>query len=301
MHVKPLYAAIEAGGTKILVSVGRDYQSGVQCRIPTEDPNTTLEKVVCFIREQIKLQGPIEAIGLASFGPIGVNASANDYGQIGKTPKPYWSNVNLHSALIELGVPVIIESDVNGAALAESKSLLPANQGRLVYVTIGTGLGAGVADRGHVSNGVHHPEMGHITVARHPRDTYEGHCPFHQDCLEGLVCGPAIIDHWGLDLSQLEPEHEAHEITSFYLGQLCANIFLTYAPDIIILGGGVSLTPGLIERIRDATHKQLGGYLQRFNSRDAMSTAIQAPSLGTHSGIAGAYLLATTGKNSIFL
>lgn len=294
MCVKPLYAAIEAGGTKILVSVGHDYQSGVQCRIPTEHPKTTLEKVVRFIHEQITLQGPIDAVGLASFGPIGVDVSANDYGQIGNTPKPHWSGVNLHSALIEFGVPVIIESDVNGAALAESQSLLPANQGRLVYVTIGTGLGAGVADRGHVSNGAHHPEMGHIRVARHPRDTYKGYCPFHRDCLEGLVCGPAIIDHWGLDLSHLDSGHEAHEITSFYIGQLCANLFLSYAPDIIVLGGGVSLTPGLIGRVRDATHRQLGGYLQRFSSREAMTTAIQEPSLSTQSGIAGAYLLAAT-------
>ena len=167
---KPIFAAIEAGGTKWIVSVGSDYRSAIQTRIPTEHPDITLVAARHFISEQIQSQGPISAIGIGSFGPLGVNPARADFGVIGNTPKPHWSGANLASAFADFGVPLAIESDVNAAALAEANSLLPSHEGRLIYVTIGTGIGAGVAERGRVSNGVHHPEMGHIRLPKHPDD-----------------------------------------------------------------------------------------------------------------------------------
>ncbi len=289
---KPIFAAIEAGGTKWIVSVGSDYRSAIQTRIPTEHPDITLAAARHFISEQIQSQGPISAIGIGSFGPLGVNPAKADYGVIGNTPKPHWSGANLASAFADFGVPLAIESDVNAAALAEAHSLLPSGDGRLIYVTIGTGIGAGVAEQRRVSNGVHHPEMGHIRLPKHPDDPYEGHCPIHGDCLEGLACGPAISARWGADLSTLGGDHKGHDIIASYLGTFCSNLLLTYAPDTIVLGGGVSLTPGLIERVRQHAFDQLGGYLGRFASLDDMNQAIRTPSLDTFSGIAGAFLLA---------
>lgn len=289
---QPIFAAIEAGGTKWLVSVGTDPISAVQTRIPTEHPDITLSATVDFIRQQIKLQGPIQAIGIGSFGPIGINPSSDDYGVIGKTPKPHWTAADLPSAFSQFNVPLKIESDVNAAALAEAKSLLPQDDGRLIYITVGTGIGAGVVDHGRVSNGVHHPEMGHIRLPHHPDDHYAGHCPIHGACLEGLACGPAIIDRWGKDLSTLGSSHESHDIIAYYLGGFAANLLLTYAPDYIVLGGGVSLTDGLLSRVRQQAYDQLGGYLGRFKYVHELDAVIKAPSLDTLSGISGAYLLA---------
>ncbi|MDG0978951.1 MAG: ROK family protein, partial [Halieaceae bacterium] len=240
----------------------------------------------------IKQQGPIQAIGIGSFGPIGINPNDTDYGVIGTTPKPHWTGIDLLSAFSKFNAPLIIESDVNAAALAEAKSLLPNDKGRLIYITVGTGIGAGVVDNGNISNGVHHPEMGHIRLPRHPDDDYIGHCPIHGACLEGLACGPAIIDRWGKDLSTLGVQHESHDIIAHYLGSFAANLLLTYAPNYIVLGGGVSLTDGLLNRARQHAFEQLGGYLGRFEHVDQLGSVIQAPSLDTLSGIAGAYLLA---------
>ncbi len=292
MSNNPIYAAIEAGGTKWLVSVGTSPETAVQTRIPTEHPEVTVGAAVDFIAEQIKQQGAIQAIGIGSFGPIGINPDDTDYGVIGKTPKPHWTGVDLFSTFSQFNVPLKIESDVNAAALAEAKSLLPNDEGRLIYITVGTGIGAGVVDNGRVSNGVHHPEMGHIRLPHHPDDNYAGHCPIHGACLEGLACGPAIIDRWGKDLSTLGSSHESHDIIAYYLGGFAANLLLTYAPNYIVLGGGVSLTEGLLSRVRQQAFKQLGGYLARFNQADGLGAVIQAPSLDTLSGISGAYLLA---------
>lgn len=289
---KPRYAAIEAGGTKWLVSVGSDPATAAKIRIPTEHPDRTLTAAREFIKAQVEQQGPVQAIGIGSFGPIGINPNDTDYGVIGTTPKPHWTGANLRAAFSQLNVPIAIESDVNAAALAEAKSLLPNNQGRLIYITVGTGIGAGVVDNGLVSNGVHHPEMGHIRLPHHPNDNYAGHCPIHGACLEGLACGPAIIDRWGKDLSSLGAHHEAHDIIAHYLGGFIANLLLTYAPNFIVLGGGVSLTEGLLSRVRQYAFEQLGGYLGRFRQLDELSSVIQAPSLDTLSGISGAYLLA---------
>ena len=287
-----IFAAIEAGGTKWLVSVGSSPETAAQTRIPTQHPDVTMGAAVDFIAEQIKQQGAIQAIGIGSFGPIGINPNDSDYGVIGKTPKPHWTGADLLSTFSQFNVPLKIESDVNAAALAEAKSLLPQDNGRLIYITVGTGIGAGVVDNGQVNNGVHHPEMGHIRLPYHPDDNYAGHCPIHGACLEGLACGPSIIDRWGKDLSALGSAHHSHDIIGYYLGSFAANLLLTYAPNYIVLGGGVSLTDGLLNRVRHSAFEQLGGYLGRFHHVDELSTVIQSPSLDTLSGISGAYLLA---------
>jgi fructokinase len=289
---QPILAAIEAGGTKWLVSVGTNPKTAAQTRIPTEHPDITLGKTVDFIHTQIKQQGAIQAIGIGSFGPIGINPNDTDYGVIGTTPKPHWTGADLLAAFSQFNVPLKIESDVNAAALAEAKLLLPQDKGRLIYITVGTGIGAGVVDNGSVSNGVHHPEMGHIRLPRHPDDNYAGHCPIHGACLEGLACGPAIIDRWGKDLSTLGIQHESHDVIAHYLGSFAANLLLTYAPHYIVLGGGVSLTDGLLNRVRQQAFEQLGGYLGRFKNVNELDAVIKAPSLDTLSGISGAYLLA---------
>ena len=66
---------------------------------------------------------------------------------------------------------------------------------RLFYYTIGTGIGAGVIQRGEFIGGTSHPEMGHVYVSKHPIDVannFDGVCPFHKGCLEGLAAGPSF-------------------------------------------------------------------------------------------------------------
>lgn len=292
MTEQPRIAAIEAGGTKFIVSVGRHWHEAEQVSIPTTTPDETLAAVIEFLNLQ-RQREPFTAIGVGSFGPIEVNNNSPRFGQILATPKPGWEGFSFVNALQHFNLPIDVETDVNAAALAESS--LGAGQGchRVVYVTVGTGIGAGLVINGSISNGFMHPEFGHIPVPLHPDDTPEAcTCPFHSSCLEGLACGPSIAQRWGTSLSHLATSHQAYDREAYYLGVMCANLILTLMPQRILIGGGVANAEGLIERARQHTRQQLNGYLRDIDNDDAMAAIIQQPGLGNDAGIAGAYLMA---------
>ncbi|MEC8000703.1 MAG: ROK family protein [Pseudomonadota bacterium] len=293
MTGSPLLAAIETGGTKCIVSVGRDPTAAARHRIETDSPSETTASIERILRKAIG-SSSLDAIGIASFGPLDVDPESADYGQIGPTPKPHWEGFNLRSHLQEVfDCPVMSESDVNGAALAEAHWQLDRPIQHLAYVTVGTGIGVGVVQNGSIVNGRSHPEIGHIRVKRHPSDrTFSGTCPFHGDCLEGLASGPAIAARWGASLSELNQDHPGLVLEGFYLGQLAVNLALHHRPDVIVFGGGVSKTPGLLERIRHECLLLLGDYLPELASPDAMETLIVSPRLENDSGILGAFMIA---------
>jgi fructokinase len=293
MTDKPLLAAIETGGTKCIVSVGRDPTGALRHRIETDSPSETAVSIERILRKEIG-HSSLDAIGIASFGPLDVDPESADYGQIGRTPKPQWEGFNLRSHLQEVfDCPVMSESDVNGAALAEAHWQLDRPINHLAYVTVGTGIGVGVVQNGSIVNGRSHPEIGHIRVERHPTDrTFSGTCPFHGDCLEGLAAGPAIAARWGASLTELSQDHPGLVLEGFYLGRLAVNLILHHRPDVIIFGGGVSQTPRVLESIRNECLLLLGDYLPELASADAMDTLIASPRLENDSGILGAFMMA---------
>ena len=293
MTDKPLLAAIETGGTKCVVSVGKDPTAATRHRIETVSPSETAASIERILRKEIG-HSSLDAIGIASFGPLDVDPESAEYGQIGRTPKPHWEGFNLRSHLQEVfDCPVISESDVNGAALAEAHWQLDRPIQHLAYVTVGTGIGVGVVRNGSIANGRSHPEIGHIRVQRHPSDrTFSGTCPLHGDCLEGLASGPTIAARWGATLTELSQDHRGLVLEGFYLGQLAMNLVLHHRPDVIIFGGGVSQTPQLLERIRHECLLLLGDYLPELASPDAMDKLIASSRLENDSGILGAFMMA---------
>lgn len=293
MTGKPLLAGIETGGTKCIVSVGSDPNKAQRHQIETASPSETAASIERLIREEIG-QNRLDAIGIASFGPLNVDPESADYGRIGRTPKAHWEGFNLRSYLQDLfDCPVISESDVNGAALAEAHWQADRLIQNLAYVTVGTGIGVGVLQNGNIVNGRSHPEIGHIRVERHPTDhVFLGTCPFHGDCLEGLASGPAIEARWGASLTELDQDHPGLALEGFYLGQLAMNLILHYRPDVIIFGGGVSQTPLLLERSRHECLRLLGDYLPELASADVMEKLIKSPRLGNDAGILGAFMMA---------
>ena len=293
MSTKPLFAAIETGGTKCLVSVGRDPNTATRHRIETTYPDETANAIEYIILDEIG-RDTVDAIGIASFGPLNVDVESSDYGRIGPTPKPLWEGFNLRSHVQRrFDCPVMSESDVNGAALAEAAWQLDRPINHVAYVTVGTGIGVGVVQNHTIANGLSHPEIGHIRVKKHATDhTFPGVCPFHGDCLEGLASGPAIHSRWGASLSDLGTEHPALALEAFYLGQLAVNLILHHQPEVIIVGGGVSQTPMLLERMRTECLALLGDYLPELACADSMAKLITPPRLGEDSGILGAFMLA---------
>ncbi len=291
-----IFGAIEAGGTNFNCAVGSGPDNILaRTRIATTTPKETLAAVYAFFQSAIATHGKIEALGLACFGPVDLDRQSPGYGHILRTPKKYWSNTDIVGKLKKrLQVPVGFETDVNGAALAELE--WGAGQGlrSLVYMTIGTGIGGGVIVNGRMVDGLIHPELGHMLVPRHARDTqYQGHCPYHGDCLEGLACGPAIHARWGAPAEKLEPDHIAWEVEADYLGSMCMNITATLSPQRIILGGGVMRQPFLIQKVRDVFQHKFNDYLPLDVRAGGLEKYIVTPGLGGRAGIAGAFKLAS--------
>ncbi|MEL7539674.1 MAG: ROK family protein [Pseudomonadota bacterium] len=289
---KPLLGAIEAGGTKFVCAAGYAPDALIATEtFPTTSPEETFDQVKRFFKSVNDDHACVEVIGVASFGPVNIDRASPSYGSVLKTPKPDWSGASFPEHLAPLGARLIVDTDVNGAALGEYTHGAGSALQSLAYVTVGTGIGVGVVKSGEPLSGVGHYEMGHIRPPRDlTRDPFKGRCPFHDDCLEGLACGPAIIDRWGAPLSALGAEPV--EIIAGYLSHLTLTIILTHMPERIIFGGGVIKTPGLIEKIREQTAQLLGGYIQVKAISGDLTEYIVPPDLGDLSGITGAMTLA---------
>lgn len=292
---RPRVGAIEAGGTKFIVSVGDHWHSKDTLTVPTSSPEETMGAVIEFLTHH-HTREPLMALGVAAFGPIFITRGTPNYGKVGPTPKPGWEGYNYVQSLQgQFGIPIGLETDVNAAGLAEVDFGGHIKSEHLVYVTVGTGIGGGIIHAGTTTNGIMHPELGHMLIRRHKHDyEFKGVCPFHGDCLEGLAAGPSIAARWGASLSKLPEDHLAHEIEAYYLGQMCANLIVHHMPNKIIIGGGVGKTRGLLSQVRSSCLDSLAGYLPMYNSEMAMRDLIGAPALGQDAGIAGAYRLAWT-------
>jgi len=281
---------LEAGGTKMVLSVGNENNELLeQTSIPTETPAKTIPAMVEWFKSK-----DITALGIGSFGPVDLNPKSQTYGYITSTPKQGWTNQPLLPTLQEsLHVPAMIDTDVNAAALAEWKLGAAKGLNSCLYVTIGTGVGAGLVVEGHLVHGLLHPEMGHMLLQPAKNDpTPDGFCPFHKGCLEGLASGPAIAKRWGRKAYELPQDHEAWELEAWYLAQMCMNAICTLSPEKIILGGGVMQQKHLFPMIRKKTQELLNGYIRHQAILEKIDAYITEPGLGTKSGATGALLLA---------
>lgn len=280
-----MLGAIEAGGTKFVCAVGDEKGTIIErMQIPTTVPQETIPKVIEFFK-----QYPIKAIGVGSFGPIDVIKESPTYGFITSTPKPGWRDFPFVNKLQEaFSVPVGFNTDVNVAALGEAKFGAAKGLDSCLYITVGTGIGAGAIVQGKLLQGLSHPEMGHILVRRHPNDEYQGKCPYHHDCLEGLAAGPAIEARWGAKGDQLVERLEVWNLEGYYLAQALMQFILILSPKKIILGGGVMKQ----KQVFTSLNRYLKGFLNEYVSMPELTDYIVSPGLGDNAGITGALMLA---------
>ena len=285
-----LIGAIEAGGTKFVLALAEASGKVVaHTRIPTQTPAECFPAMADFFRRASTAHGAIAAFGVASFGPIDIDPASPLYGTFTTTPKPGWSGARFQDALSPFGVPIKLDTDVNGAAIGEWQG--GAGQGcrTLAYTTIGTGIGTGIVQDGRSLMGFSHFESGHIIPPHNPAvDPFPGSCPYHGDCLEGLASGAAIERRWGRSLDQLGDEPGALALIAGYVGHLAATLVLLHMPDRLIFGGGVMKAPGLIESVRAQTAARLNGYVRHPRLDEGLERYIVTPGLGDDAGITGA-------------
>lgn len=283
---KPLYGLVEAGGTKFVLGIAHGPD---EVLATTRIPTTTPDETIAAMSNWLAGQGPLVAVGVATFGPVEVDRTSPQWGHILATPKAGWSNTNLVGPLVQrLGCPVGLDTDVTAAALAEYRWGAGQGQPSVLYFTIGTGVGGGAVIGGKPLAGISHPEMGHIRLPLHPEDVgFGGVCPFHGTCLEGLASGPAIKARYGVSLSELPGDHIGHEVVAWYIAQAVVTAQAMFEPGRIVLGGGVMDTPGLIDRVRCTAERLGNGYY-----RSRAGEIVTLPGLGERSGLLGALALA---------
>lgn len=287
-----LYAGIEAGGTKFVAGVADlSGSSGPrlvtpELEIPTVSPADTIHTIV----EELGIPaGSLSGMGIGAFGPVALNRRSSDYGLVLATPKPDWAGTDLlglvRSAFGLAGdFPIGFDTDVNAAAIAEWKWGAARRCPVSVYLTVGTGIGGGAVVHGRPLHGVGHPEMGHVTVRRHPDDVFPGICDVHGDCLEGLASGPALEARTGTSSALIPDDDPVWEMEAWYLAQGLAEIVLVLSPTIITLGGGVMHREHLYDRISQHLGDALGGYVE--------APRLVGPHFGNRNGLMGAFALA---------
>ncbi len=288
-----LYGGIEAGGTKFICAIGTGPDDlRAETQFPTTTPEETFQRAAAFFREQPEAPA---AIGIGSFGPVDLNTDSDTYGYITSTPKPGWGHADFVGAIRRaLSIPIAFDTDVNAAALGEQRWGAAQELNTFLYLTIGTGIGGGGVVGGKPMHGLVHPEMGHLFIPRLPDDPFEGNCPYHGDCLEGMTSGPALAARWGVPATQLEPDHPAWEFEAYYLAMALANYIFTLSPERIIMGGGVMQQPQLFPLIRRNVKSMLNGYVQSPAILERIDEYIVPPALGGKAGVLGALALAQT-------
>ena len=286
-----LFGGVETGGTWCVCAVGNGPDRiAARKQLPTTDPDETLRRIVDFF----KRAPAVVAVGVGSFGPVDLHLGSHHWGEVMRTPKTGWSNAPIGRVLEhELGVPIRFDTDVAAAAMGEHRWGAGTDADSLCYLTVGTGVGAGLLLHGRPWHGIVHPEVGHMRVPHDlHRDPFPGVCPYHGDCLEGLACGPALAERWGSPAEELEPGHPAWELEAEYISAALANIVFTVGPDRIVVGGGVLGEPGLLAMIRRHLSELLGGYLQTPVLDPGLERYVVGPKLGDDAGVLGAIAMA---------
>ena len=279
------FGGIEAGGTKWLCAVGTgpDDLEATET-IPTTTPDETIGRAVAFLERA----GPVQAVGIGSFGPVDLRATSPTWGSITTTPKTGWADTDVARTVGErLGVPVAFDTDVNAAAVGEHRWGAARGLDTFCYVTVGTGIGGGVVAGGRVVHGLLHPEFGHMRIP-HDRDAdpFAGSCPYHGDCWEGLAAAPALRARWGRPPHELPDDDAIWALEARYLALGLVAIIAVLSPERILLGGGVLRRAGLLERVSGEVAELIAGYVG--------APEIVSPALISRSGVLGAIALAAS-------
>jgi len=276
-------AGVEGGGTKFLAAVAEPRPDGPphivdRLRVDTaDDPDETLDPIADWLG-----RFDLDALGIATFGPLDLRAR-----RVATTPKPGWSGTNVADALVAALDPepeVAFDTDVNGAVLAEWSWGAARGRSVALYLTVGTGIGGGAIVDGARLHGLRHPEMGHVTVPRHPDDRFETLCPVHESCLEGLASGAALEARLGHSAAQAADDDPVWDLAVHYLGHGLADMSLVMSPEIVVMGGGVMQQAGLVDRVADALDRTLAGYMP--------TPVVALPAFGQEAGLYGALALA---------
>lgn len=251
------------------------------------------------------------AIGVGVPGPV-----VTSQGMVSAPPSmPGWDGFPIRQRLEDLlGKPVALHNDADLGALGEWSFGAGREARDMVYVKVGTGIGAGLLFGGRIYRGVSGTagEIGHITIDQNgPRCT----CG-NRGCLEAMAGGAAIAEQAKLAVRRGEPtalssrrpvddliardvaeavkqgDHLSQQLlrqSGPLIGTAVATLINLFNPSLVVIGGGVAEVGDLLlEPIRQAVRG-------RSLSASAKAVRIQAAMLGRRSSGMGAVALAQAG------
>ena len=265
-----MIGAVDIGGTKIAVGMVDDQGTVLAKTQTPTDPerySVSVEEVTRMLREMaLEAGAEISGIGIGSTGPV--DPIRGEFGDVDFLPG--WRGKNPVNDLARIfNVRVALENDGDAAALAEAGWGAGRNRKRLIYVTIGTGIGGGMIFDGQLYRGVDgaHPEMGHQVI-----DLAGPSCSCGlRGCWEALAAGPAMAALFKAQAPADYPNREsitarricelaqrgdaiarkATDQEADYLAIGLANLINLFTPDAIVLSGSVMKSAGLfMDRIR---------------------------------------------------
>ncbi len=292
--------AIDVGGTKTAVGVVND--SG-RILARTETPTqlagpypVALKRIIDMVRAmEIEAGVKLSGIGIGSTGPV--DPLAGKFGDLDTIPQ--WSGASPVEDLSRaFGLPAVLENDADAGALAEASWGAGKDKSRLIYVTIGTGIGGGMIFDGQLYRGVGgaHPEVAHMVI-----DLSGPPCSCGlRGCWEALASGPALAqwtekqpdytgkpgltakEVYGLAALQNAFAERAVAREAYLIGIGLANLINLFTPDAIVLGGSVMKGAGRhLDSIRKVVSKGC-----RFVPWE--SVEIKLASLGDDTNLIGA-------------
>ncbi|HLR69364.1 MAG TPA: ROK family protein [Virgibacillus sp.] len=293
---------VDIGGTKVSIAiVDSAGQMIKQSKISTNvtiPPKEMINQISQEMERIIKLSGiPLQSIigiGIGAPGPIDISK-----GMIVSPPNlTNWVDIPIVEWFKEKwSLPIFLDNDANAAALGEKWIGAARNNKDFVYVTISTGIGAGIFVDGKILHGRkgNAGDIGHIVV-----DPSFGKCVCGQyGCIESIASGTAIAKRGSeimgeelstKDIFDLYVKGHADIVPFldriFYtLGTVCVTIINLYDTEKIIIGGGVSNVGALLfDRIEEYVCQYA---LNQFGRK----TTIVPAKLGQEAGVVGAAAL----------
>lgn len=284
-----MYGSIELGGTKIrCADFSADGKILDEVRIETTKPYDNVKEMADFFKKK-----DLKSVGIGAFGPIDTNKRSKTYGFVKNTPKKYWANFDLIGELKKcIKAPIDFTSDVGASLTGEYHLGAGKNYRSVMYITVGTGIGASYMQDGVLLDGFGAPEMGHIEVKRLKNDGVKSTCQYHDDCLEGLACGPSIYNRTGSSGERLDISDEAFTYVANYLAQGLASYSYILRPEVIIMGGGVLNKDGMLDLVKTEFERVREFQINNYLDLPDTDTYLVLPGLGNEAGLYGGYLLA---------
>ncbi|MGN0393887.1 MAG: ROK family protein [Coprococcus sp.] len=252
------YGALEAGGTKMVCAIGDENKKIIdKVSIPTRLPEETSAEIIEYFKKYDICQ-----LGIGAFGPINLDKNSEKFGTILNSTKKDWQGFNFYETFHNaLGCPVKIDTDVGASAWGEYKqgALMGIDNG--MYITIGTGVGAGIIVNGELLHGMLHPEAGHVILQRRADDDVPSKCRFHENCIEGLAAGPMLGRRTNMNGKDIPKEHPVWDLESYYIAQALVTYTMVLSTKRIVLGGGVMDNEFLFPMIRKKYAEIMAEYI----------------------------------------